>query len=137
MSTLPSFRRINEQDYPEKDQELVKTLATSINYGVEVLYQLLSGKLTIKDNFASIIKQVDVTVDSSGKPLNKTIIKKTSTDKVEGLMVIRAQNLTSSSTFPTSGVMISYTETTDSIILDHVTGIQANNLYRINVIGLR
>ena len=50
---LPSFRRILEQDYKPDDQDLVKTLASSLNYGIEVLYDALNGKLTFRDNIAS------------------------------------------------------------------------------------
>lgn len=137
MSSLPSFRRIVEQDYPQEDQELVRLLASSLNYGIEVLYSLLNGKLTIKDNLASTIKEIDVKVGTNGVPLTNTVIKKTSNDKIEGLIVVRANNLTNSSVYPSSGVTISYTETTDTIIINHITGLQANNIYRINVIALR
>lgn len=137
MPKLPSYRRILEQDYPDKDQELVRQLSVSLNNAFDVLFQLLNGKLTFADNLSSVVKEVDVTVDSAGKPLTRTVVKKASTDKVLGLMVVRAQNLINPTTFPTSGIIISYTETTDSIVLDNVTGLQPNQTYRLNVIGIR
>lgn len=137
MAKLPSWKRIIEQDYPQKYQDLIQQLAVPLNYGIEVLYSLLNGKLTFKDNIASTIKELDVQVDSSGKPLTTTTIKKTSSDRIEGIIVVRAQNLTNSTIYPSSGVFISYTETTDSIIINNITGLQANNFYRINVIALR
>lgn len=137
MAKLPSWKRIIEQDYPQKYQDLIQQISIPLNYGIEVLYNLLNGKLTFKDNIASTIKELDVQVDSSGKPLTTTTIKKTSSDKIEGIIVVRAQNLTNSTTYPTTGIFISYTETTDSIIINNITGLQANNFYRINVIALR
>lgn len=134
---LPSFRRINEQDYKPEYQELIQQLSTSLNYGIEVLYQLLNGKLTIKDNLASTVKELDVQLTSAGKPTTNISIKKTTSERIEGLMVVRVQNLSNSSTYPTSGVTISYTETVDSIIINHITGLAANDQWRINVIAIR
>lgn len=133
MAKLPSFRRILEQDYPEESRPLVQQLSVSINYGIEVLYDLLNGKLSIKDNLAGFVKEIDVQVDTTGKPQDKTVIKKTTSDKIEGLMVIRADNLTNSNIYPTNGVFVSFTETTDSLIINNITGIQPNNIYRLKL----
>jgi hypothetical protein len=137
MAKLPSWRRILEQDYPQKYQDLIQQMSIPLNYGIEVLYNLLNGKLTFKDNIASTIKEFDVQVDANGKPQNKITIKKASDDRIEGLIVVRAQNLTNSTTYPSTGIFITYTETTNTIIIDHITGLQTGNLYRINIITLR
>lgn len=137
MAKLPSYRRIIEKDYPEESQDLVRQLSVSINAGFEALYDLLNGKLTIKDNVSSTIREFDVTVNASGTPTAKTSIKKSNTEKIEGLWVIKVTNLTNSSTYPSSGVVVSYTETTDSIIIDNITGLSANNNWRLKVIALK
>lgn len=137
MAKLPSFRKIYEQDYDPQYQELIRQLSVSLNYGIEVLYQLLNGKLTVKDNLASTVKELNVQVDSTGKPLTSSTIKKSSTDRIEGLIVVRAENLTNSSTYPTSGIFISYTETNENIVINNIKGLTANDLWKINVIALR
>lgn len=137
MAKLPSFRRIYEQDYPQEYQELIKQLSVSVNYGFEPLYELLNGKLTLTDNTASLIKEVSIEVDAAGKPKTRTVIRKNGTERFQGLMVIKATNLTNSNVYPSGGVLISYTETTDSIVIDHVTGLPADNLFSLNVFGIR
>ena len=137
MAKLPSFRKIYEQDYDPQYQELIRQLSVSLNYGIEVLYQLLNGKLTVKDNLASTVKELNVQVDSTGKPLTSSTIKKSSTDRIEGLIVVRAENLTNSNTYPTSGIFISYTETNENIVINNIKGLTANDLWKINVIALR
>lgn len=137
MAKLPSFRRLYEQDYPKEFQDLVQQLAVSVNYGFEPIYELLNGKLTFSDNTASLIKDLSVEVDSTGKPKSKTVIKKNGTDRFLGFMVIKTANLTNSSVYPTAGVMISYTETTDSIIIDNVAGLPADNLFNLTLFGIR
>lgn len=137
MPKLPSFRRLYEQDYPKEDQELVQQLAVSINAGFEQLYDLLNGKLTIEDNLASKVKTVQFMVDSNGIPTTKVIIKKSNSEKLSGLNVIRVDNLTNSNAYPISGPFITYLETTDTIVIKHITGLIANNSYQINVELLR
>lgn len=137
MAKLPSFRRIYEQDFDKDSQELVRQLSVTINAGFEVLYEVLNGKLTFKDNIASTIKELDIQVDASGKPLSNASFKKSSSDRIEGLMVIRADNLSSSNTYPTTGVFVSFTETSDNIIINNITGLQANAVYRIKLLTIR
>lgn len=137
MSRLPGYRRINEQDYDPEDQELVRQLSTTLNYGVEVLYDLLNGKLTFSDNLDSLIKDFNVEVDSNGIPLTRVVLKKKNTNKIEGLAVIRVDNLTNPSVFPTSGVTLSFTETTDSIIINHITGLPISNIFNIKIVTIR
>lgn len=137
MSRLPGYRRINEQDYDPEDQELVRQLSTTLNYGVEVLYDLLNGKLTFSDNLDSLIKDFNVEVDSNGIPLTRVVLKKKNTNKIEGLAVIRVDNLTNPSVFPTSGVTLSFTETTDSIIINHITGLPISNIFSIKIVTIR
>tara|TARA_R110000868_G_scaffold125051_1_gene330553 strand:- start:153 stop:566 length:414 start_codon:yes stop_codon:yes gene_type:complete len=137
MAQLPSFRRIVRQDYDPKYQDLIDTLSVSLNQGIEVLYDLLNGKLSIKDNFASTIKEIDVEVDANGKPKTKTIIKKTSTDRTEGLWVLRVQNLTNSNVYPSATPLISFTETTDSIIVDNITSLPIGYIFRIKIVAMR
>lgn len=137
MSKLPSYKRIYEQDYPPENQQLVSILANTINSGFEPLYEVLNGKLTFTDNTASLIKEITVEVDANGKPKSKTIIKKTGTDKFQGFMVIRATNLTNSGVYPTGGVFVSYTETTDTVVINHIAGLPANYVFLLNLFGIR
>lgn len=137
MAALPSFRRIREQDYPEKDQDLVKQLSVSLNYAFDTIFQLLSGKLTFADNIASTIKEVSIKVDTTGAPQNKVSITKSTPDKIAGLIVARVINSDNSTTYPMGGVTISYTETTSEIIINNITGLQADANWLINIITVR
>ncbi len=111
MAKLPSYKRLYEQDFKEEDRELVSQLADTLNSGIEVLYEQLNGKLVMGENLAAYAKEILVTVGANGVPTGKTAIKKTTTDRIQGISVIRADNLTNSSVYPTSGVFITFTET--------------------------
>lgn len=136
MAKLPSYRRIMEQDYKPEEQDLVRQLSTSLNYGIEALYDVLNGKLTLRDNFNSTIREVDIEVDAVGLPKVKTVMKKNNSNRIEGLWVLNVTNLTKSTVYPTSGVTVSFTETSDSIIIDHLTGLSAGYIWRIKVVAI-
>lgn len=133
MAKIPSYKRLYEQDFPEDQQELVAQLAVTLNSGIEVLYEQLNGKLVLGENLAAFTKELTVTVGPTGLPTSKTFIRKTSSDRIQGISIIRADNLSNSNVYPTSGVFASFTETTDSIVINHLTGLVAGNLYRIVV----
>jgi hypothetical protein len=137
MAKLPGYRRILEQDYPQQYQDIVRQLSVTLNYAFDTIFQLLNGKLTFADNIASTVKEVSVKVDAAGIPQTKVTITKSSTDKIAGIIVARVINADNSTIYPTGGVTISYTETVDSIIINHITGLQANSNYNINIITVR
>lgn len=137
MSKLPGFRRILEQDYPTEDQKLIAQLGVSLNYGIQALYDLLNGKLSIVDNLDSIVKQITVKVDSTGAPQAKTVLVKPSSNNFQGLMVIKAVNLVNPNVYPLGGIFVSYTETTDSIIINNITGLQPDTNYLLTIWAVR
>ena len=134
---LPSFRRLYEQDYPPENQSLIQQLAGSVNSGFEPLYELLNGKLTFSDNTSSLISTINIEVNASGKPKTRTTIRKETPERFSGFTVIKASNLTNSNTYPTSTPFLTYTETATAIIIDHVVGLPADNLFQITVFGIK
>lgn len=132
---LPLFKRINKNDFSAKDQGMIETLAFSLNVGLENLHDALNKKLTFKDNFLSTVKEIEVEVDSSGIPKTTLSISLDfSNYRVLGTQVLKAENLTNSSIYPSSAIFISFQQSENTIIIKHLTGLQANNRYRITVV---
>jgi len=130
---LPSFRRILKTDYSEEFQQLVDTLASSINIGIELLYTSLNKQISLRDNIQCDVKDVTITVNSSGVPISDISFNVT-VSTVEGLVVISATNNTLASTFPSSGIFISFTKTGSAIKINHITGLQTDNSYTLRII---
>lgn len=131
---LPSFRRIISTDYPKEFKQLVDLMAVSLNNGIEVLYQALNNQLTLRDNIKCTIKDVTLTVDSSGNPINTTTILLNANTKVEGSQVLLALNQVNSSVYVTSGPFITGSQNGTSFIINNITGLQANTEYLIRVL---
>jgi hypothetical protein len=135
MAKLPGFRRVYHTDYPKEFQGLVEKMSVSINNGFEVLYDALNNKVDLANNVACLVKEVDVQVNSGGLPLSTTTFNISSTRTVSGLEVIKVTNLTNSSVYPTGAPFCSFTQDNNIITVNHVTGIQANNLYRLKIVA--
>ena len=131
---LPSFRRIIKTDYDEKYQDLVETLAVSINYGIDSLYEALNKKVSLKYNILGTVKDVTVQVDSSGKPIKAAGFKLDFTNKVAGVFVGKAENLTNSNNYPAS-VFIHWTQNGDNVQINNVAGLSPGESYKLRVIA--
>lgn len=133
---LPSFRRLFSNDFDDQYKQLLDKLSGTVNTGIEVLYNALNNNLTFKDNMASTVAEFTVKVDSSGTPIGGASFKLSNTQKVEGLFVINATDLTEVGSYPPGAVFVSYTPNSDNIVINNIRGLKANNQYRIKVIAL-
>jgi len=132
---LPSFRRLIKSDYKEEDQGLIETLSFSINNGIEVLYQTLNKAISLKDNIACTVKEVDVRVDASGVPIGKTRFSLDNTNKILGLFVLNAINVDNPLVLPTAGVFISFTQENKTIIINNIKGLPSNQPFTLTIVA--
>lgn len=135
---LPSFKRIFTDDFPKDIQSTIEKLCNYINPNTEYVYTALNNQLTFADNFYATTKTITVSVDSTGKPTATAVIQLTVVNntipKASGTLVILAQNQTNSTTYPTGGIFISFTQSGSTITINNITGLPANNSFLLNVI---
>ena len=130
---LSNIRQIIAEDFPDADKDMVSRLGGILNYFMRQVVELSNNNIDF-ENMTWDLATIEVTVDANGSPVTQT---KFSTDinSPRGLQVIRAQNLTNIIIYPTNQPFISYTPEGSGIIrLDNVTGLQANNKYRLTVV---
>lgn len=132
-----TFKRLNKADYPDKYQDLIDTLSSSLNIGVEALYNAMNNQISITDNIYCNVKDIQVKVDSSGNPTSTTVFTVDSTiTALKGLSVIKVDNITNTNVFPTGGVTITYTLiTAQQVQIKHITGLPANNIFQLRIIA--
>lgn len=133
---FPSFKRLTKSDYDEKYSDLVESLGFSINNGIEPILEGLNKKLSIKDNFLGTTKDVDLVVDSSGNVISGGILVNDFRGSTIGVTIIKADNLTNSSIYPTAAPWASWNSTTTGIQIYNVSGLQAQNRYRLRILTL-
>lgn len=127
--------KINAEDYSEDNQEDIAKLADIYNPFVDELENIINGNIDF-ENLNQKVFTIDVTVDSSGIPLQGGKFNLSNNNQPKGFLVINAKNLTSNSVFPDSCPFIIFTPTGTGIIqINKITGLPANNKYRLTVIS--
>lgn len=132
---LPSFKRLISSDFEKTYQKLIDQIALSLNNGIDVLYTALANNLTLRDNIRATVKDVNITVDATGKPTQTTAFTLDSTARVDLVMVGLALNQTNSSIYPSGGVFISGVQSTNIYTVNNVTGLQPNQQYLIRLVA--
>ena len=131
---LPSFKLIKKTDFKDEFQDMIDTLAFSLNNGIEELYDALNRRITLRDNIACTVKDIDVEVDVNGTPKAQTIIKTDLSTKVDGTQVILATNGTNSANGVLGAPYITYEAIQDGIKVNNIVGLVPNNKYTLRVI---
>jgi len=132
---LPNFKRIYKTDYPAEMQDNIERLAQSINDGFDKLYDAVNKKLSIRDNIQCTVKEVDLTVkDTSGNLLTPVSFTLETNGRAEGITVIKVDNLTNPAGYPDKGIFVSFSQTGSILTITNITGLLANNLYKVKMI---
>lgn len=132
---LGNFKRLYEKDFDTQEQNLVSKLGLTINNGFEMLYLALAKRLTFEDNIQSTIKDIEIQVDATGKPVNKTNFKLDQTGiRAQGVIILKATNLTDPTSYVNSSPFISWTQTQVGIQVDNIKGLIPFNIYSIRVL---
>lgn len=132
---LPGFRRIFTTDYDKKEQDFVARLSTNINSAFDSVFAVLNKNVSLGDNIACTVKDIDVRVGSNGVPLSTISFKLDTTGSVTIVEVGRLDNRSNPNTFPSSAPFISWSQTDNGVQINHITGLAANDTYRIRVVA--
>jgi hypothetical protein len=133
---LPNFKRLNKADFAQQFADLIDTLSVSLNIGIENLYTALDNRLSLSDNLLCTVKDLQLTVDSSGNPTATTTFTVDSKiTNLKGLQVIKVDNVTSPNTYAPGAVQLQWTLTTKGVQILNATGLTANTLYQLRIIA--
>ena len=133
---LPNHIRLYKTDFDQEEQGLVEKLASPINPNFQVLFEALNNKLDFQNNFQASVRTVQVEVNAQGIPKSTTIFTLINSNRVNGVFVIRAENLTNTNSYVTGAPFISYTQNTDRVTINHITGLIPDNQYSITLIAV-
>jgi hypothetical protein len=130
---ISGFKRIIKEDFEKEQQQLIDKIGYSINPFAEEVIRALSGNLN-QDNLNEKLKSIDLIVNASGIPTTEIQFKNPILNtKVEGLLVIKAENISNTSAYPTGGIFITYSENANVITVDHITGLPAGVKFRLKL----
>ena len=132
MANIGDIKRLQTQDFPKDQQDLVSKLAYAINPFMENVVGAFSNAIDFT-NLNQQIASFSITVDSTGKPIASTSIKYTLKTSLQGCVVISAMNSTDSTPL-TSAPFISYSVSSNQVGISSITGLVANKKYNITAI---
>ena len=128
---LDNIKRILSGDFQDDHQETVGKLAEVLNYFMEQVTNTVNGGLSY-DNMNKEVQTIEVTVNANGVPTAGD--KFASNQGLIGTNIINTVNLTNNSVFPESLPHITWTTVEAGIYtIRNITGLQANNKYRLTV----
>lgn len=135
MGRVPNIKRIQTNDFNEKDQELISTLAYPINSFMEQTAAVLDKGVDF-NNLNQAIITLQTMTDANGNPILETKYKSLLKSKVVGHVCINAYNITNTSAFPVNTPFISFIQNADIVTINNITGLQANNKYKLIVLSI-
>lgn len=129
MPLIDNVRRINSGDFKKEDQEVAERVAEIYNYFAEQVTNTLNGNVEIS-NLNRDLVEIQVTVGSTGLPLQTARFG--AETGLTGINILRADNLTNNSVYPTGAPFITYSNSgTGTYTINHITGLPANNNFRL------
>jgi hypothetical protein len=132
---LPNFRRIIKQDFQKEFQELIERLSVSINNGFDVMFEALNNKISLQNNIMCTVIDLEIEPTAAGIPKNTTQFTLTYDGRTSIVLVGKLENLTTSSSYPTSAPFVSWTQTDKILQVNHITGLTANNKYSVRIVA--
>ena len=128
---LGSFTRLRDTDFPAENKTLVAKLAGLLNTPIERIFSILNS-LSIREEDQ---RSFTIVTNSSGIPVNSTTVSLKSafiSNRVSGVYIKKVTNLTSNSNL-TGAPFITWSQSKNSIVINHITGLIANETYQIDI----
>lgn len=135
MARVPDFKRITKEDFDKESQRLIERLAYPLNSFMEQVINALNRNIDFQNLNQEII-EITVTVDSSGKPLIPLQYKSNLRSRVQGMICIRAENLTTTNTPPVNTPFATFIQTTNIVTVSNIKGLTANESYKLNFLTI-
>lgn len=134
MPKLSDIRRIIPEDIDTKSTpvEVVETIAGSYNEFADEIYQVVNGQLDF-DNLARSKISIDLSFDSSGKPIGNAVIS-SGLAFVSMLNIGKVQNITNSAVRLTQAPYLDWTLQGNGVVkINYGVGFVAGNKYRFTL----
>lgn len=131
---IQGFKRLIKENVTEDFRDVIDTVGASVNVFAEDVLNAMNKNLSVDDNLKMEYKTIDITLGANGLPLNDAQLTTKLFGKIQGISVERAENLTNSATYPSGAPFVTFSQNNTLITLNHITGLQANNKYRLTLL---
>lgn len=123
-------KKIRAEDFKSDQQEIVNKIGDIFNCFADEVYQVLDKRID-NDNLARQRVIVNVSMGPTGVLISQPQVRTTLYGKVAGVVVLSAINQTNPSVYPAGAPFISFTINGNILTILSITGLQANNEYKL------
>jgi homoserine kinase len=133
MASRIEVKRFKAEDFPADDQELVERIGDVYNNFADNVAQAINGGLNI-DNLQEEIRTIEVEVNAAGTPTVNLDLTFSKLSRINGILVLRAQAVNSTTTFATGAPFVSFVQTgSRKITIQNITGLPANTKFQLTL----
>ncbi len=130
---LPSFKRLQSQDYNKKYNDLTDQLFFVLNPFMDTITQAFNNRITFPDN----IDCLDITLDITA-PVTSLKVKNTRDGQFRGSQVLSCTNKNDVTDPLVGAPFVQFTSTTDGQLnITNITGLTAGKVYTIRILFQR
>lgn len=131
MAIFPSPKLIKTSDFAAEHEELITTLGNILNTTLEQIYAALNQGIDF-NNLNQSILSFSVIVDNNGVPTSNIELKSVLKSKIQGILCVKATG----DSLPLSNPLVSFTysSSTNSVKVSHITGLTPGKTYNLTVI---
>lgn len=132
---LNNTRQLRAEDFDNEYEQLISQLGSILNSFMQEVVELSDGRVDF-ENKVETIRDFEITLDENGNPAQGKFNINLNKANIRGITVVRAINVTNSTAYPTTAPFITWTPIGGSSVqINHVTGLLANNKYRLTIIS--
>lgn len=138
MAVLPATKRITRADLGEDVPEWVDNLLSPLNSFIEQIYTAFNKNISIPENVASQIVQLDINTNSDYSTGNfpSTVFKRTLAKKANLLIIGQVRDLSNNEFIFTTGGYPSWEDNNGTISIYYIPGLSDSKKYRVNLLVL-
>ena len=130
---LNNVRQIRAEDFEKDLQQPMGQLGSIVNAFMQEVVEMTDGRIDF-ENRVEVLKDVDMTFDSNGTPTLNNKINGGKTG-IRGIQVIRAVNLTKTTTYASGQPYMSFTPLAGGFIqVNNITNLTPNDKWRLTII---
>lgn len=135
MAKIQNFKRIVAEEFQEKDRPSAQKIGYSVNVFCEDVQNTLNKNITIDDNININKKDFTVVVDAGGVVTSQNSLRTDLDHNCQGIMVIKADNLTNAANTPSGTPFVSFSENASKVLtINKITNLTANEKYKLKLL---
>lgn len=129
MAKLGIIKRLVDNDFPKKYNDLLPNLFGALNQFIDQVSFALNKNLTFTDNFAALDTEIKVIGNGAG-----ATVKWPYAMPCKGATVLMVTNDSNTSAALTTSPFIEFEASVGQITIKNITGLLANNKYTLRVV---